>query len=184
MVSCRHLRSLPLFFVCLHADLIIISIRLLQRHKAQKGEKYMSNPNGITASRIKSLRIEKGESQLQFCEHLSELMGKTERIAPMTVSNWETGRKAPTFETIIWLQRYFGVSIDYIAGLTDNRTIGANVNDPSNASKPEQGVEIAYRDLPKHDGDPVYVVFPSSNYKNQWGIVDFVNKRIIFLPLI
>ena len=139
------------------------------------------NPNKITASRIKSLRIERGESQQEFCDGLGKLMGKP-AMAPMTVSNWETGRKFPPFDTMLWIQRYYGVSLDYLAGLSDDKTIGASSSGSGseNLTNPECGTEIPYRDLAKHDGDPVFVTFPASSNRSQWGIVDFSNKRIIF----
>lgn len=136
------------------------------------------NPNPVTASRIKQLRKERGESQGQFAEKLSTLMDKSQPISVMTVSCWESGRKQPPFATMLWLQKYFGCSLDYLAGLSDVRTIDG-VKAVDNLSDIRKGIEISELDLQSKDGEPVYVVFPST-YQNQWGIVDYSNKAIVF----
>ena len=69
----------------------------------------------IFAERIRELRIEHGLSQ----EKVGELIGVT-RYA---VYSYEKGRACPEMKGLITLAKYFEVSIDYLAGLTDKREI-------------------------------------------------------------
>ena len=141
----------------------------------------MNSDNRIIGSRIKQLRMERNESQKEFGAHLSELMGNAILIAAATVSCWETGRKTPPLSTIIWIQRYFGVSLDYIVGLSDDKRIGLAGKDPDR-TKIDKTLEIPYNKLNLHDGDPVFVVFPSTgtDFKNQWGILNIAKNKIVF----
>lgn len=137
-------------------------------------------PNPITGSRIKQLRTERGETQEEFGKHFGEFCGKSAPISVMTISNWETARKQPPFDTLLWLQRYYGVSLDYIAGLSDTKYIGKEPTGiTTETDSLRKGIEIPLVDLKSHDGEPVYVVFPST-YQNQWGIIDYPNNLIVF----
>ena len=60
------------------------------------------------AERLKSLRLEKGLTQVQ--------PAKMTNLAQTTISAYEK-RKSPSDETIIILCKFFGVSADYILGL-------------------------------------------------------------------
>lgn len=62
-------------------------------------------------SRLKSLRESKGLSQKQ----LGELTGTSER----TIQNYELRLRHPTIEVCIAIAKYFDVSLDYLAGLTN-----------------------------------------------------------------
>ena len=61
--------------------------------------------------RIKDLRDEKGISQ----ERLADELGVSHGI----ISFWETGKREPKLSNLILLAEYFGVTIDYLAGLED-----------------------------------------------------------------
>lgn len=63
--------------------------------------------------RLKQLRKEKGLSQ----QRLSIETG----IAQVTVSEYESGRNYPSVKTLIKLAGFFGVSTDYLLGLSDIR---------------------------------------------------------------
>lgn len=58
---------------------------------------------------IKGLRTENNLSQLQLAKNLN--------LERYIVSNWEQGRNEPSIEDLIMLSKYFGVTIDYLAGL-------------------------------------------------------------------
>ncbi len=137
------------------------------------------NPNPVTGSRIRLLRNERGETQKEMAIHFSDFMGRPTTLSEMAISCWESGRKMPPVDTFMWLQRYFGVSLDYLAGLTDDRDIGGN-SKVAKGKDIKKGMEIPLREMSQHDGEPVYVVFPPSTQKNQWGIVDYPN-RVIWL---
>ena len=62
--------------------------------------------------RLKELRIEKGLSQ----EQLSKATGLSRSV----IGYWESGKKHPTSPAIIALAKYFGVTTDYLLGVTDN----------------------------------------------------------------
>lgn len=62
--------------------------------------------------RLRDLREDMDLTQDQLVEILK--MHKT------TYTNYEQGKREPPFELIIKLAKFYGVSIDYIAGLTDN----------------------------------------------------------------
>lgn len=147
------------------------------------------NPNPITASRIKMLRIERGESQQQFAENFSEFMGRATVISVMTVSCWESGRKLPPFDTMLWIQKYYGCSLDYLAGISNVREVDGDIekakseNEKSPQADIRTNIEIPFRDLSEYDGQPVYVEFPTNQYRDRWGIVNFANKTIRFADL-
>lgn len=62
--------------------------------------------------RLRDLREDMDLTQDQLVEILK--MHKT------TYTNYEQGKREPPFELIIKLAKFYNVSIDYIAGLTDN----------------------------------------------------------------
>ena len=65
------------------------------------------------AERLRELRNEAGLTQ----EGLSkELNGA---ITPSAIGLWELKKRTPNLEAVIVLAEYFGVSLDYMAGLED-----------------------------------------------------------------
>ena len=69
----------------------------------------------IFAERIRELRIEHGLSQDQ--------VGKIIGVKRYAVYSYEKGRACPEMKNLVILAKYFDVSIDYLAGLTDKREI-------------------------------------------------------------
>ncbi len=63
--------------------------------------------------RLKELRKEAGETQVQ----VAEATGMTERH----YQRFEAGEQKPGFDFLCALADHFGVSLDYLAGRTDNR---------------------------------------------------------------
>ena len=64
-------------------------------------------------ARLRKLREERRQSRVA----LSELCGLSRGM----IRQYERGEKIPTLKTLIVLANYFGVSIDYLAGETNNR---------------------------------------------------------------
>lgn len=64
--------------------------------------------------RIRALRQERGLTQEEF--------GKLFGIVKSTVSLYENGRSVPNDQIKTEMCRYFGVSMDYLLGLTDDRS--------------------------------------------------------------
>ncbi len=65
----------------------------------------------IFAERFKALRQEKGIGQIQLAKELD--VGKS------VISLWELGRCEPKLSNLISIAKYFGVTIDFLAGLED-----------------------------------------------------------------
>lgn len=65
------------------------------------------------SERLKELRIGAGLSQKQLSINLN---GKIDQSA---IARWEKDLRTPNLEAAAMLAEYFGVSIDYLAGLED-----------------------------------------------------------------
>ena len=65
----------------------------------------------IFCERLKELRTERGLGQVQLAKELD--VGKS------IISIWELGKCEPTLSKLIAMAHFFGVSIDYLAGLED-----------------------------------------------------------------
>ena len=61
--------------------------------------------------RLKELRKEKQLSQIQLAKEL--------QVSQRSISSWETGFRQPDFDTLKALAKYFGVTTDYLLGVTD-----------------------------------------------------------------
>ncbi len=68
--------------------------------------------SGAFSKRIRDLRYKTDQSQ----EYLGVLLGKSRE----TISKYEKGEREPGLEVVTRLASHFGVSTDYILGLTDN----------------------------------------------------------------
>ena len=65
----------------------------------------------MLGERIKSLRAEKRITQQQLSDYLA--------VAKSTIGMWENEKREPDIETLAKIAEYFCVSIDYLAGKTD-----------------------------------------------------------------
>jgi transcriptional regulator with XRE-family HTH domain len=61
--------------------------------------------------RLKELRENKKLSQLQFAKEIG--VGKS------AISPWERNESEPILSNLVKIAKFFGVSIDYLAGLED-----------------------------------------------------------------
>ena len=73
--------------------------------------------------RLFELRTEKEISQRAIAQIMSVSQG--------TYNNWENGKTQPSIEQIIALARYFGVTVDYLVGNTDDYEVSVNCNEIS-----------------------------------------------------
>lgn len=64
-----------------------------------------------SAERLHQLRTAKGEYMKELAHYLHVSVG--------TISNYENGVHSPDLDTLQQLARYYGVSADYLLGLTD-----------------------------------------------------------------
>lgn len=65
--------------------------------------------NNVFGERLRELRRERNIGQIRLAGELD--VGKS------IISLWETGQCEPTLSKLVAIARYFGVSIDYLAGL-------------------------------------------------------------------
>lgn len=71
------------------------------------------------AQRLKELRLEKGLSQQELAEKLN--------ISGKTVSGYENNVSQPNLDLLIEMARLFNVSVDYILGLSNVKTVDSNI---------------------------------------------------------
>lgn len=62
--------------------------------------------------RLKDIRKARGVSQYQLAEDL--------QLNQSNISRYETGEREADYETLIMFADYFGVSLDYLLGRTDD----------------------------------------------------------------
>ena len=79
-------------------------------------------------NRLKELRENKHMSQQQLANKLG--------VAQGTVGNWESGIREPNFNTAKKIASYFGVTVSYLLGETEKRTLDEELD----------GVDFALRD--------------------------------------
>jgi transcriptional regulator with XRE-family HTH domain len=127
----------------------------------------------ITGSRLKSLRVEAGLNQKEFCEKFSDFSVRDNELKAMTVSNWETGKVLPITSDIIKLSDFYNVSSDYILGLSDKR----GDEDADNVTSiQDRKIKIPFNKLKDYDGKPVFVSGPTGSISPQWGILLYKQK--------
>ncbi len=63
------------------------------------------------AERLKDLRLEKGLSQRE--------LAKSVNISHVAIIRWENETHSPNAEAVVTLAKFFGVTTDYLLGLTD-----------------------------------------------------------------
>lgn len=81
--------------------------------------------------RVKKLRLERKVSQAEMARVLG--------IAQSVYARYETGDRKPSYETLVSLAAYFGVSTDYLLGKSDQLRPGEAAAASSS---------VAYEDLP------------------------------------
>ena len=102
--------------------------------------------------RLTKLRLARGWTKKEF----SAQIGKTQQ----TVGKWENGTNAPTFKDLVKLVELFGVTSDYLLGLSDL---------PS---------KYAYPPLYENKEEYVGEMFKQLDEGNQDATVDFIENRL------
>lgn len=95
------------------------------------------------AERVCDIRKKNGVSQYKLAKDLG--------LCRSTVSKWESGDRMPSFEVMVKIAEYFGVSTDYFYGITDEPAIQAFA-DPADAEllAATQGKLKNFDTLPDH----------------------------------
>ena len=68
-------------------------------------------PKETFAERLKDLRTEKRIGQIELADKLQVSRG--------IISLWENGLREPTLSSLVKIAVFFGVSLDYLAEITD-----------------------------------------------------------------
>jgi transcriptional regulator with XRE-family HTH domain len=131
--------------------------------------------------RLAQLRLEKGLTQGQFCDRFTEFTGCENKLTNSSVSSWEQNRRTPTIETLINLASFYGVSCDYLFGITDERNATGGREKQGNVREimSHADTPLKHSDLPNYNGMPVFIKFKNNTHLNQWGILDCSKKRVI-----
>lgn len=131
--------------------------------------------------RLSLLRSENGLTQNEFCKDFFDYDEESSNLIP-TVSSWEQNRRYPTVENIIKLAMYYGVSCDYLFGLSDER-----VNKGNEAKKElikecnkYTNIPIPKREMLNYNKQPVFVTFLDASHEPQWGILNYDEKKLQF----
>lgn len=140
------------------------------------------NTCGTFANRLALLRNQKGLSQVQLAKVLSDLSNRKRQYSVLTLSAWESGDKTPPLHLFSRLCDYFHISSDYLLGRSDdpgNRNAASTV--PANCTSSRvPDYLVTYNELPKFDGEPIYVVFCDHRAQDMWGILDWDDRKICF----
>jgi len=124
----------------------------------------------IIAERLKILRRERGLTKKDLISALP--------INYSTYANYESGLREPNSEVLQMLAKYFGVSIDYLMGLTDNRK---KADEIAILTDDEHDHIMKFRQLDKHGKEMVTVVLQKEaeriNFPNPAPLSD--QKQII-----
>ena len=75
----------------------------------------MSKKKHSFSERLKQLRDEQELSQYELADAL--------KLSRGLLGNYEQGRREPDYDTLIFLASYFGVSTDYMLGITEEREL-------------------------------------------------------------
>ncbi len=67
---------------------------------------------GTFGQKLKQLRIEKNVSQAKLAEYVG--------VSRIAITWWEQDKKVPTLYYAAAVAKYFGVTLDYLAGLEDD----------------------------------------------------------------
>ena len=66
----------------------------------------------VLGERLRALRLERGLGQNQLAKELG--------LSNASISYWETGKQEPSASAIFKLAHFFGISSDYLIGLSDD----------------------------------------------------------------
>lgn len=116
--------------------------------------------------RLASLRKKRNLTQKNLASLLSISMGRAIPLATSTISAWELGRKYPSYDLLVALADFFGVSTDFLLG----KTSYAEPVEKKHYYMDDFIIDINENELKKYIGKPVYIVFKDDYTLNRWGI--------------
>lgn len=136
----------------------------------------------LTGNRIAMLRKRKKLTQTKLCIEMKQMHEEVGKITAINISSYESGSRMPSVEKLIAFADFFGVSTDYLLGLSDSYTDTSGsertVESANIMSAPDTLIKQA--ELSKYHEQPVFVVSPEMVIHNRWAILDYFNKRLVF----
>ena len=114
-------------------------------------------------------------TQKELAVKLSDWVGCEGYYGQSTISSWERGHR-PNTRTLQYLSTFYDCSVEYMLGITDDRSI-ENAESGKSASKPM--VQIQKKDLLQYDGEPVWIESDEPVKTGCWGLVNCRNNSII-----
>lgn len=131
----------------------------------------------VFASRLKRLIDDAGMQQKEFAIQFSAYIGNNTFIPESTLSSWVSGVKAPnSFEVLIALANYFGVTVDYLIGRTSSREDQYSRNF---FYLEDFYLEINKENLKLYNNKPVFITYPKDHSMDRWGIYSY-NEDIFY----
>lgn len=144
--------------------------------------------SNITGLRMSQLRQSKGLTQYQFAAQLADYMNRSKVFSLTTISAYETGRKQPSTNVLTAVSGLYGVSIEYLLGLSDQP--GVELKEEPAAAENSKAKSIKRKTLDekiplalyhKYHKKPVFVIFPNKTHADQWGLLDATQGKITFM---
>lgn len=132
---------------------------------------FQGNPQ-LIGNRIALLRTQRKQSQSELAKMLSERSSRKTPYSPQLISAWEQGRRIPTDKMIETLAAFFGVTEEYILGISSSP-------DSRDASEDSRKNIIRKQDLKKYHGMPVWVAFNNMAHKDQYAILNMNNQTLV-----
>ena len=128
------------------------------------------------------LREQNHVTQAELAAYLSKAIDEKYdyKVRSQLISLWETGKRPVPERYYEPLMDYYGVSLEYLCGMTDNPLGFESDKKNTSFSTSHENEPIKINDLHNYNGLPVFVVFKDYEHKAQWGILDETNMRIVF----
>ncbi len=116
---------------------------------------------------IKLLRVEKGLTQNQLAKEMN--------LTQTAVSQWEIGRNVPDSQTSKKLAEFFGVSLDYLLGRSNERTTSyyaSNISD-SNFIQGSGSVTVEQSELLSKEEAEILRIFRNLDVRDRTKLLNF-----------
>lgn len=128
------------------------------------------------------LREQNNVTQAELADYLSKAIDQKYdyKVRSQLISLWETGRRPVPERYYKPLMDYYGVSLEYLCGMTDDPLGNESDGKDTSFSALYENEPIKTNDLHSYNGLPVFVVFRNFEHKAQWGILDETNMRVVF----
>lgn len=136
--------------------------------------------NNSIGRKLAKLRLDNHMTQEDVTKVLREISNDSCHLSPLSISAYESGKRTPPLQTLIYLCRYFNVSLDWLCGLSDTMNLSQEKAVPANEPELQPYQEIKLNELKKYDKQPVYVVSTDGSITPGWAIVSYAGHRFIF----